>query len=141
MVEKRDFVNGEIYTLTEVGGHLWELERCPDWDRYVISSQRLLGNSQRGMIRIVCPSEVIGRLCLGAMFASDMITPVGRIKVRNIWNARLLPWKLFRRAAILRCQTKDHANDTKATMRWEVYEAKRCWWRTIAELDTLAPAS
>ncbi len=137
MAEKRKCVDGKIYTLTDAGGRLWELERCPDWHRYVISSQRLLGNSSRGMIRVACVSEMVGRLCLGAMFASNLITPISRIKVRYIWNTRLQPWKTFERAAILRCQTNDHVNDTKAAVLWDVYQSKRCWWRTIAELDTL----
>jgi hypothetical protein len=137
-IETREYVDGKIYALTESGGHLWELERLPDWDRYLTTSQWMLGTNNRGMIRIVCPNEEIGRLCMGAMFAAGLIAPIGRIRVRNIWDAMLLPWKTFGKVKSIRCKTSDNANDAMFPSLWNVYNARRCWWRDIAELDTLA---
>jgi hypothetical protein len=136
-VETRDYVDGKIYSMTESGGHLWELERLPDWDRYLATRQWMLGTSNRGMMRIVCPNEEVGRLCMGAMFAAGLIAPIGRIRVRNIWNARLLPWKTFGKVKSIRCKTSDNIHDAMFPILWDVYNAKRCWWRDIAELDSL----
>ena len=137
-IDIRDYVDGKIYALTESGGHLWELERLPDWDRYLTTSQWMLGTNNRGMIRIVCPNEEIGRLCMGAMFAAGLIAPIGRIRVRNIWDAMLLPWKTFGKVKSIRCKTSANVNDAMFPSLWNVYNARRCWWRDIAELDTLA---
>ncbi|WP_146678761.1 hypothetical protein [Pirellula sp. SH-Sr6A] len=82
-IETRDYVDGKTYTMTASGGYLWELERLPDWDQYVATCQWMLGTDNREMIRIVCQTEEIGRLCLGAMFAAGLIAPSGRIRVRN----------------------------------------------------------
>jgi hypothetical protein len=136
-METRDYVNGNIYSMTESGGHLWELERLPDWDRYLSEWQWLLGSGDRGMIRIVCPTEEVGRLCLGAMFAAGLIAPIGRVRVRNIWDAKLLPWKTFGRVKSIRCKTSDSLNDAMFPAHWDVYNAGRCWWRDIGELDSL----
>ena len=140
-VDIREYVEGEIYTMTDSGGHLWELERLPDWDRYITSCQWMLGTGNRGMIRILCPTEETGRLCMGAMFAAGLIAPIGRIRVRNIWDAMLLPWKTFARVTSIRCKTNDNVNDAMFPSHWDVYNARRCWWRDIAELDSLAPNS
>ena len=67
--------------------------------------------NNRGMIRIVCPNEEIGRLCKGAMFAAGLIAPIGRIRVRNIWDAMLLPWKTFGKVKSIRYKTSDNVND------------------------------
>jgi hypothetical protein len=137
-VETRDYAAGSIYTMTENGGVLWEVERCPDWNRFLVTSKWELGNNCRGMMRIVSPSEDIGRLCMGAMFAAGLISPLGRIRVRTIWDANLLPWKTFGRVNSIRCKINDNVNDAMFPSRWDVYNMSRCWWRDIAELDSLA---
>lgn len=136
-ISTSDYVDGKIYSITDSGGRLWELERLPDWDRFVVACQWKLGTDNRGMIRIVCPSEEIGRLCLGGMFAAGLIAPIGRIKVRNIWNAKLLPWKTFGKVTSIRCKTIDNVNDSVFPLLWDVYNVHRCWWQDIAELDSL----
>jgi hypothetical protein len=75
---------------------------------------------------------------MGAMFAAGLIAPIGRIRVRNIWDAMLLPWKTFGKVKSIRCKTSDNVNDAMFPSLWNVYNARRCWWRDIAELDTLA---
>ena len=140
-VESRDYVDGKTYTLTNAGGKLWELERRPDWNRYLVTCQWQLSTNSRGMIRIVCPTEDIGRLCMGAMFAAGLITPAGRIRVRNIWDAQLLPWRTFKQVTSIRCKISDNVNDAMFPTHWGVYNAKRCWWRDIAELDSLESSS
>lgn len=136
-IEFREFRRDKTYALTEAGGRLWELERCPDWDRFLATSTWELGINCRGMIRVVCSNESIGRLCLGSMFAAGLISPVSRIRVRLLRNVRLLPWKAFPRVNSIRYKINDNTNDVMFPAHWDVYNAGRCWWRDIAELDSL----
>lgn len=126
-----------IYSMSETGGRQWELERLADWDRFVVSSRPGLPTNIRGMIRIVCRSEQVGRLCLGAMFASGLVSPIDRIRVRTAWNARLLPWKTFERVVTVRCKTSDGTFIQHAPVHWDVYKISRCWWQDISKLDSL----
>lgn len=128
---------GFRYTLTENGGKLWELERQPVWDRYVETSHWELGANCRGMMRVVCKDESTALICLGMMFAAGLVSPVGRIRIRDIWNARLLPWKSFGRVKSVRCKTNDSVYDERILKDWDVYNQCRTWWRTVHELDTL----
>ena len=125
------------FSLTESGGEIWELERQPDWQRYVTTSQRELGNFPTGSIVAFCADQHIGRRCLGAMFASGLITPAGPIRTREIYNKRLLPWKSFSSGYALQCRTSDNVNQWPKPIEWDVYESSRCWWQTVSELQAL----
>ena len=126
-----------VYSLTESGGELWELERRPDWTRYVRTSQKELGSFPAGSIVVFCADESVGRQCLGAMFASGLITPAGSIRTRPLCNKRLVSWKTLSTAFALRCQTSDNIHNSPKTVEWDVYESSRCWWRSIGELLSL----
>lgn len=136
-VETRHWSHGPRYTLTVLGGSLWDRERKPDWNGFVATAHWELGLNCRGMIRIMCSDEGIGRMCLGSMFGAGLVSPIGRIRVRTIWNARLLPWKTFDRVYSIRCKTNDSIDDAPVPTDWRVYNARRTWWRDIQELDSL----
>jgi hypothetical protein len=136
-IETRKCVDGFLYTVSESGGRLWEKERVPDWNSFICDSHWYLGMNGRGMVRILCLDEGIGRSCLGAMFASGLITPIGRVRVRQLWNIRLIPWKTFPKVQSLRCQTKDNVHDAYTAIHWDVYNRMRVWWRNVHELDSL----
>ena len=123
-----------VYSLTGTGGKLWEIERKPDWLRYVATSQKALGCFPTASIVALCIDEQIGRLCLGAMFASGIITPTKTIRVRELHSRRLVSWKTFSPVYALRCQTSDHVNHWHRSVDLDVYEHSRCWWRSISEL-------
>ena len=125
------------YALSDSGGKLWELERQPDWQRYITTTQKELGNFPAGSIVALCADEQIGRQCLGSMYASGIITPAGAIQTRQMYGKRLVPWKIFPSVFAVRCRTSDSINHAPQPVEWEVYESSRCWWRTIAELQTL----
>ena len=135
--ETRDWSNGPRYTLTETGGTLWDRERTPDWNCFVATAHWELGVNSRGMLRILCPDETIGRMCLGSMFGAGLVSPVGRIRVRIIWNVRLLPWKSLDRVYSIRCKTNDSINDVRVRTDWSAYNTRRTWWRDVHELGSL----
>lgn len=129
--------NKPRYTLSETGGELWEIERKPDWQCFVATSQKELGNFSTGSIIAWCTDEIVGRLCLGSMFSAGLITPTGSIRGRASHSKRLVPWKSFPVVYSLRCSTSDNINHWPKPVEWDAYEKSRCWWRTIAELQTL----
>lgn len=126
-----------IYSLTASGGKLWELERRPNWNRYVSTSQKLLGSFLVGSIVATCVTELVGRQCLGSMFASGLITPIRSIRTRQLSEKRLVPWKTFPSIYAVRCRTSDDGRDLLSSVESEVYDSSRCWWRSIDELLTL----
>ena len=126
-----------IYSLTESGGELWELERRPLWNRYVATSQNELGAFSAGSIVALCVDESVGRKCLGAMFASGLIAPTGAIRSRILYDRRILPWKSFPSVYALRCRTSDSVPHGPKPVEWDVYHSSRCWWRSIDELLSL----
>lgn len=125
------------FTLTESGGELWERERQPDWQCYVTTSQKELGSFPTGSIIALCIDEQIARKCLGAMFASGLITANGPIRTRELYDKRLVPWKSFPSVYAARCQTSDNIHHPPKPIEWCVYESSRCWWCSIGELLTL----
>lgn len=137
--ETRDYVKGDLYTMTEAGGELWERERLPDWNRFLCTAHWELGINCRGMMRVVCADATIAKMCMGAMYASGLISPIGRLRLRTIWNARLLPWKTFSRVQSIRCKTNSNIRDLPSATDFDLYNKMRCWWRDIRELDSLNP--
>lgn len=125
------------YSLTESGGEMWELERQPDWTRYVTTSQNIIGHNPTGSLRVLCNDEQIGRQCIGAMFASGLITPASSIRSRVLCNKRLVPWKSFPVIHALRCRTSDNVDQWPKPVEWDAYNSSRCWWRSIDELLSL----
>ncbi len=129
--------NETRYALTEKGGRMWELERKPDWQRYVSTLQKELGMFPTGSITVFCLNRDTGRKCLGAMFAAGMITPGGPIRTRSTFDKRLMPWKNFSHVHVLRCRTLDNVRSSPRPIEWDVYELTRSWWRSIGELIAL----
>lgn len=126
-----------IYSLTESGGNFWELERRPDWNHYVTTSQKELGTFSTGSIVALCVNESVGRKCLGAMFASGLIAPTGSIRSRSLYDKRVVPWKSFPSIYALRCRTADDVHHGPKPIEWNAYHSSRCWWRSIDELLSL----
>lgn len=126
-----------VLTLTEAGGEQWELERQPDWDRFLTISHKQLGCFPTGSIRVLCHDAEIGLKCFGAMFASGTITPTSPIRCRELYGVHLVPWKSFPMVFALRCRTSDsihHLPKRSSLPDVDVYEAIRCWWQSLDEL-------
>ena len=135
--ERREFEEGDRYTLTEQGGAMWQLERLPDWTAYVRTRHRDGENTTTGSIRITCVDESIARLCAGGMFAAGLVTPLARLRVRAAFGVQLLPWKRFDKLAVLHFRTRNSFADATSHVRWNVYEAARRWWEDITQLQSL----
>jgi len=125
----------EYYSLSSEGGVLWEQERQPYWDRYVTTSQRQLGVFPSGSQRVTGENESICRQFAGALFAAGLVTPIGRIRTRTTYNVRLVPWRDFPRVCLLRFPTKDGVYDSLQFTDWDVYNASRGGWRSLAEIQ------
>lgn len=123
--------NNSSVTLTEAGGLQWELERKPPWDRFV--SQR--GNFADNRLTVVAPDERLGRHYIGARIAADIEIQTGPIRVRRLGNLRLIPWRLFDNLTVLRFAR--HPTSLRHAY-WDIYNDRRIWWSTLAELTDLS---
>lgn len=123
-----------LFTLSDMGRELWELERNPDWRSYVVTSQRELGPRALGSQMIFCMDETIGRRCGGALFASGLVTPLSGMLVRKLGSRRLIPSKSFDGVFAIRFRTKDRLQTIPRNVDWKVYSDSRCWWRGIKEM-------
>ncbi|MCD0459983.1 hypothetical protein [Roseiconus lacunae] len=117
-------------TLTETGGSQWEMERNPLWDCFI--SQR--GNIADNRMTVVAPDERLGRHYIGARIAADIEIQSGPIRVRRSVNLRLLPWRLFDGLTVLRFACYP---TSLRYAHWDIYNERRIWWSTLAELKEL----
>ncbi len=118
-------------TLTASGGARWELERNPRWDHFV--SQR--GNLADNRLTVIAPSERLGRHYIGARIASDIEVQTGPIAVRRHVDLNLIPWRRFENLTVLRFSC--YPTGSKHPL-WDLYDERRLWWTTLAELSTLS---
>lgn len=136
-LETQSYIDGDLYSMSEAGGELWERERLPDWNRFLCADHWELGSHCRSMVRVVCADERIARMYLGAMYASGQTSPVGRLRVRTVWNVRLLTWKTFSKVQSIRCKTNQNVHGSPSVTDWDLYNEIRCWWQDVRELDSL----
>jgi hypothetical protein len=119
------------YTLSSDGGRLWELERRPDWGTYIDARQDCEGIRQS----VLALDETIARQYVGGLFASCLLAPSGKLRVKRIRHCSLLPWRIFGCVTVLRIPIL-HETSLDCP-RWDIYEACRNWWCDVGELDTL----
>lgn len=135
LLERKLIVNRiespDSFTLTPLGGSLWESERQPNWETY-ISDQ---GSHNEKRFTCVALNDTIGRLFIAGMFASGLIVPTSQIKCRAIYNYWLTPWKRMESAKLIRAEIR--GQEPIEFTDWDPYELGRVWWRSVSELDTI----
>lgn len=123
--------SSDAFTLTELGGSLWETERSPNWRTHISDN----GSYNQKRFSLVALDETIGRLYVAGMFAAGLIVPTSQIKCRTIHDYWLTPWKRVPTAKLIRVSIRGH--EPFQYTNWNVYEKSRVWWRDINELNTL----
>ena len=123
----------DLFTLTSKGAALWEMERQPDWERYVCEH----GSHNEQRLSLVALNETTGRRYIGAMFSAGLIVPTGHIRCRTIRDYWITPSKRCAVAQLLRVNIR--GDEQMRYHDWKAYESGRDWWRSIIELNTLAP--
>ena len=132
-IQADSMLGRDFYTLSEKGGSMWECERSPDWNSYVLTLQKQLGVFANGSQMIYCVDESIGRRCAGAMFASGLVSPIGSLATRKVFKKRLIPWKTFDCLYAIRFATKDSIHHSSRCVDWKTYDSSKCWWRDLIE--------
>lgn len=127
----------DVWTLTELGGHLWEKERLPDWTRFLGDS--LWQDDERNWtLEVRAPSLTL---------AQDFVRTATRCnlwgdQLRTPWRQDLIDdhawiaWRTFPRVHVLTVQVQPHCGSAD----WRLYNEERTWWRTMAELQRFQPA-
>ena len=127
---------GPYYSLTELGGQLWEAERCPDWSRFVSTNSRPFGTLSPNRMSILSPKGSTARKCLGGFIASGLVAPKSRPRFRKLLNYKILYWTTFPEITVLHVRT--HPDEESSDfLDWDVYEEVRTWWRVIPEMLTI----
>jgi hypothetical protein len=138
MRESEDVREGAIipfYTLTEIGGQLWEAERQPIWDAYCTE-----WGEEDGVVSVwalvLATAEAFletAEQCL--LYDCDLNQRTAIVHQPAEYNpgVSLIPWKVFPQAYELRAplRTEKHWPD------WLLYEQQRTWWHNVTDLVTL----
>jgi len=151
--------DGDAWFATELGGHVWESERQPIWDKFVVDCQYsapaddeyqkydapvahlLLEATDDNPIAVIrSPSQETLRSYYAATEVFDMWKPKVGSEV-NIVCRMDFGWKVFEQMHVL-CvpiQAYTERNESTATTigRVKRYNQIRTWWRDLRELQTL----
>ena len=125
---------GPRVSLTPRGGHVWELERTPDWSRFCEASSRPERANGLWVVRVRSPRSDVAEAFLNvanacALYSADF-TRLERRQVR----ARLVPWKARGAVFELRAPLVEPQDGSLRVVDWTAYESHRTWWRCITEL-------
>lgn len=130
--------------LTERGGELWSLERCPVWEMYAsehydetISGKPFVtvvataASTRDDFLRLKGPG--------GAWQLEDC-----RVRNFEIDRHELLTWRSFRRlfvAVAMNFDNDHYVTPTEFQQIYAVLEEQRTWWRNVFELQKFLPAA
>ena len=126
--------NGEerFYTLTFVGGEIWESERLPCWDLFCLDTSYLTDDEQQSWLEIFCVKEEVGRAFAKTALACGLYHfPLEQLSLTEAAHNEPLDWKSFPRVWSWKVQLQEGLGG----LDWEVYEKERSWWRSLDELQ------
>jgi hypothetical protein len=128
---------GPWVELTPAGGVQWELERAPDWNRFCRDST-MPDRDGAWVVRVIAVDEAEGDDFLATAIACKLHA-ADLTEARRRWvRTALVPWQAPRRVVEWRVPLAAETDDTSPRfVDWETYQARRTWWRSIAELITL----
>lgn len=115
--------------LTPAGGALWELERKPDWLRYVEDVYRRSWVAIYGYSREAC-ERYFEVACEAQLFRYEG----GRIR-QAVANRRLVYWRPAQPVYLLGAKSVEDQTDCDTD--WAYFESRRTWWRFPDEIGTL----
>lgn len=119
--------------LTPAGGELWEIERRPDWDRYVRTSSwsEPTASIPQWIAEVVSPSVEIAV----AFWKCDRDVKVEKAALTILEDYPLVYWKKF--PAVYQIIAPYSPLLDWPSVDWDVYEENRVWWRDLMELGGL----
>lgn len=121
----------DFWGLTSAGGHLWELERLPDWNTYLNNTS---SESDDGMIlKVDCLDLDVGRRFVETALVCGLYTfELEALREAPQEKDALIYWRAFSSAWSLSVPAKfgDEAD-------WELYFKRQTWWRDVNELTRL----
>jgi hypothetical protein len=114
--------------ITASGAALWEQERCPIWETYCLVRQHR--DTGFGSLQI----RGVRRDVVEAYFSAGTDAALWRLADSEInvsleKDVELTSWK---RADVVTLSA--HVARRTGAVDWALYEARRCWWSTVAEL-------
>jgi hypothetical protein len=135
LIELQESSDEKYFSMTNKGGELWTMERCPIWDRYCI--ERYAGSVQsRTIMSVRAVSEEIRDDFLRLW----PLQPT-RTRTYTFTDDGLIYWLNFKRVyvgvvsyASTWCESS-HDFDAFKRQHFNAVEAGRTWWRNLGELQ------
>jgi len=115
-------------TLSPAGGQLWELERDPDWDKYV--TEDMLDNDLFG---IFSPSLETAKAFFEVSQRCGLYSYSGISDYKKQKNLIGIEWRTFDCVNVISVALEEDPEETD----WELYHQERMWWRSINELFSM----
>lgn len=124
------FGDRTYYGLTPAGGRLWELERRPDWMRYVELgfAPTDWDNIENGLSSVELKS--VSLETAKACWASEVPTiALSEVIITRRENAELVNWKIVPELFVLKGTGPDPLEGDWET--WQARELQRIWWDEV----------
>jgi len=156
-VEQEDG-DGDAWFATEQGGRLWESERQPIWDRFVLDCEYSAPADDESQKYDAPVAPLLLKATEGNPFAvirSPSLETVNHYRAVaeqvNLWRPRAgaerkfvcrmdFGWKVFEQMHVLCVPIKpvtEHYDLLTTWPDWAEYVRRRTWWRDLRELQSL----
>lgn len=117
------------YSISYLGGKLWEIERGPKWNRYCMDS------SDGNIISFYCLDVDIGKkFAETSLFSNLYLFSRNNLYLEKLNPGSLIYWKKFNCEFVWRSNLELH-DANLSEIDWDLYRKNRCWWRDIEELQ------
>ena len=129
-------VSGEpdrLVHLTAVGGALWESERQPNWNRYLIDTHSAHRVSIYGHSADIC-SDFFEAAC-----KAGLINYTGGRILRAVAPRKLIYWRPLQPVHVVCAPIAEVDKQQYPWPSWTCLDAHRSWWRVPNEIADLWP--
>ncbi len=125
----------KYYLLTKQGGDLWEIERTPLWEKFCEDSSGS-NEDDSDYLEIFCFERDTGLEFAKISLESKLYSfELDDMKLRSCESHDGLYWKNFHNGLIWEVDLEVDLEIESDLTDWDLYEKKRCWWRTLDELQ------
>jgi len=121
------------YFITKNGGAKWADERTPIWSKYCSDSTNAEGNR----VEFRCVDENIGKQFAEIALRSKLYEfPFEELSVVLLPPGSLFFWIEFDQEFSWDAPMLNNDDAGEQEVNWDYYQANRCWWSTLEELQT-----
>lgn len=126
-----------FYGLTAEGGRLWELERQPDWMRYINGawSTPTDWDDMENAPWLVDLESISLEIAKAYWLSEIPEVEMAEVEITRLENSPIVYWKIVPEVYVLGATSPPFKSEPFRD--WEAYEQRRIWWVTLMELGGL----